>query len=233
MSNQPDPGFFKKREAAKERINQIDREMLAENPRREAFFETVYETADGDPVGIPWADLAAKEKLERWLSSKSGHSGRAVDIGCGLGDNAEALAQAGYHTTAFDFAQKAINWARARFPDTQVKYHVEDLFDLPPSWNRAFDLVHECYTLQSIPSETLIQSIPAVANLVAPGGTLLVYSRMVEDGVETNGPPWPLQRSVLASFDQYRLQLVETEEFDLIRPERVIPHQFSIWRKLA
>lgn len=235
MKDEADPEFRERQEALKGRINRIDRESLTANPRREAFFEAVYEQADEDPAGVPWADLAAKEKLSDWLSAQSGiespNRGRAIDVGCGLGDNAEALASAGYQTIAFDFSPKAIEWALNRFPDTSVTYQVADLFNLPGEWYQAFNLVHECYTLQSIPSETLDQTIPAVASLVAPGGTLLVYSRVVEDGIKTDGPPWPLQRSHLNSFDQHGLVLISTDEFELVRPDRAIPHLFSIWRR--
>ena len=231
VSDQTNLDFLAKRDAAKDRINRIDRAVLVDNPRREAFFETVYDKADGDAAGVPWADLAAKDKLAEWISSQSGHTGRAMDVGCGLGDNAEALSEAGYATTAFDFSAKAIEWARKRFIDTDVEYHVANLFELPEDWKAAFDLVHECYTLQSIPPETLSQSVPAVAGLVAPGGTLLIYSRLVEDGVETQGPPWPLQRSMLRSFEHLGLELVESQEFDLVRPDKTIAHQFSVWQR--
>ena len=231
MSDHPDPDFLARRDAAKDRINEMDRELLRENPRRELFFESVYEQADGDPVGVPWADLVAKDKLVGWLSGNAIHSGCAIDVGCGLGDNAEALAAAGYETTAFDFSPRAIEWALKRFPETRVDYLVADMFDLPGEWAGKFDLVHECYTLQSIPPETLAKSIPAIAALVAPGGILLVYSRLVEDGTVTEGPPWPLQRAALAAFDQFGLEQVEVDEFDLVRPDKTIAHQFAVWRR--
>ena len=104
---------------------------------------------------MPWADLSAKHKLADWLQNNPGGGKRAVDVGCGLGDNAEALAEAGYATIGFDFSGDAISWAEQRFRESDVDYHVADLFDLPTEWIGAFDLVHECYTLQSIPPETL------------------------------------------------------------------------------
>ena len=42
-----------------------------------------------------------------------------LDVGCGLGDNAECFAAAGAKVTAFDFVAQAIEWAKRRFPQTQ------------------------------------------------------------------------------------------------------------------
>ena len=55
----------------------------------------------------------------------------------------------GFRVTAFDLSPRAIAWARPRFP--QVEFMAADLFAPPPDWNGAFDLVHECYTLQALP----------------------------------------------------------------------------------
>ncbi len=73
-----------------------------------------------------------------------------LDVGCGLGDNAECFAAEGAKVTAFDFVADAISWAKRRFPQSKVDYRVEDLFALPKDWRDQFDLVHECYTLQAI-----------------------------------------------------------------------------------
>ncbi len=223
--------FKARQQANRSHINALDHERLFSEPRRDAFFETVYQMADGDAALVPWADLQPKDKLVKWLAEHSRGSGRAIDVGCGLGDNAIALAEAGYDTTAFDFSPDAIDWAKKRFSNSPIQFEVQDLFNLPDYWNGYFDLVHECYTLQSIPSETLEHSVPAVANLVAKGGVLIVYARIREDGAEVSGPPWPLEVSVAASFSDYGLELVSRELFDLQKAERKIPHEFSVWRR--
>ncbi|MCB1429506.1 MAG: class I SAM-dependent methyltransferase, partial [Nitratireductor sp.] len=155
----------------------------------------------------------------------------AIDIACGLGDNAEAMAAAGYRTTAFDLARKAVAWARQRFPDSAVDYQVADLLNPPSGWNGGFDLVHECYTLQAVPPAMLDRMTAAIAALLAPSGRLLVYTRIRPDGSETSGPPWPLQESDAMGFASYGLQLVSRDSFELVRPDRRIPHWFCIWQK--
>ncbi|MEM9330235.1 MAG: class I SAM-dependent methyltransferase [Pseudomonadota bacterium] len=232
MNDVKDPDFQRRREKAMAEVQLLDKDTIHSHPEREAFFENVYQRADGDPAAIPWADLKAKHKLEEWLSANAPHRGCAIDVGCGLGDNAQALMDAGYQTTGFDFSAEAIQWALSRFPNSPVTFTVADLFDVPKDWIERFDLVHECYTLQSIPPETLEKSIPSVVSLVRPGGTLLVYTRVREDNSEVDGPPWPLEETKLKTFFELGLELLNREEFVLERPpDRVIPHVFSVWRK--
>lgn len=226
-----DQEFDARRENAIQRINSQDAAILKENPQRDAFFESVYETAEGDAALVPWADLEPKPQLSSWLNQNPGKGKRAIDIGCGLGDNAEAISSAGYSTLGFDFSDPAVEWAKKRFPNSGVEYRQADLFELPEAWGGAFDLVHECYTLQSIPPETLDQSIPATASLVAAGGTLLVYTRVRDDNSTVDGPPWPLEERRVASFSEFGLVLQSDDRFILEKGARRINLSFAVWRK--
>lgn len=200
-------------------------------PERRDFFKDIYRRAEGDPGQIPWAELAAKAKLNEWLIRHPGEGSlTAIDVGCGLGDNAEALAGAGYVTSAFDLSAHAIEWARKRFPDSSVSYTTADLFDLPQEWQGAFDLVNECYTLQSLSPDMLEETAASVASLVKPGGILLVYARWREDGAEVDGPPWPLEESGLHVFEKLGFVLEAEDRFTVDRPGRKIPHSFAQWR---
>ncbi|QKV18415.1 class I SAM-dependent methyltransferase [Oricola thermophila] len=199
---------------------------------RRGFFKDIYRRAGGDPGLIPWADLAAKATLHEWLVRHPGQ-GRltAIDIACGLGDNADALARAGYVTTAFDLSEHAIGWARRRFPDSGVEFVVADLFALPESWRGAFDLVNECYTLQSLSPDMLDDTAASIASLVRPGGTLLVYARWREDGAQVEGPPWPLEKSRLRVFEELGFTLSGEKLFTVDRHGRKVPHSFAVWKR--
>jgi 2-polyprenyl-3-methyl-5-hydroxy-6-metoxy-1,4-benzoquinol methylase len=72
-------------------------------------------------------------------------------VGCALGADAEHVAGLGYATTAFDVAPTAVRLARERYPASPVHYVVADLLDPPEEWTRAFDLVVEIITAQSLP----------------------------------------------------------------------------------
>ncbi|MEL7429478.1 MAG: class I SAM-dependent methyltransferase [Pseudomonadota bacterium] len=233
MSQKPDADFKRRQQEATAAINQADRAAHAINPKRDRFFETVYENADGDAAHVPWADLDAKPELKQWLAGNPGRGRSAVDVGCGLGDNAEYMSAGGWQTLGFDFSPKAIGWAKQRFAGSGVDYRIGDLFKLPAEWMGAFDLVHECYTLQSIPPDTLDQTIPAVCSLVAPGGTLLVYTRLRADGSKVDGPPWPLEKSAANRFADHGMSLVDEKPFVIAKGDRKIEHVFSVWEKKA
>jgi SAM-dependent methyltransferase len=226
-----DEDFIRRREEARRIVNRLDATNVHDEPERASFFNAVYEQAHGDAAFVPWADLKPKQKLAQWLDKNPGQGRKVIDIACGLGDNAEALAAAGYAATAFDLSAEAIDWARRRFPDTTVDYQVADLLDPPEAWAGGFDLVNECYTLQSVPPQMLDRMAPAVAKLVAPGGTLLVYARVRPDDAEADGPPWPLRESDAMRFADLGLELIERDAFEIKRPDRVIPHWFCEWRR--
>lgn len=231
MTGTKDPSFDKRRDEARERIDRLTGASSGSAAERNDWFDAVYESAGGDAAQIPWADLRAKDRLEKWLAANPGSGRSAIDVACGLGDNAEALAAADYATSAFDVSAKAVEWAKSRFPETSVDYRAEDLFALPEEWAGKFDLVHECYTVQALSGEMRRDAVPAIAGLVAPGGTLLIFARVRMEGSEADGPPWPLMPSELAAFEDSGLTEVASEEFTVERPGRVIPHVFRVMRR--
>lgn len=79
----------------------------------------------------PW-DIGSREELMSLVESGRIKPGRAIDLGCGAGANAIYLAQKGFEVTGVDFAEAAIENARARAKEAgvQVNFIVDDLTNL-------------------------------------------------------------------------------------------------------
>lgn len=191
----------------------IAREYLARGDAT-GWFEQVYARAGGDEANISWADLKPHILLRDWLDARRFGPQEALDIGCGLGDNAEALAAAGLQVTAIDIAPTAIAWARSRFSNSPVSYQAADLFDLPPSWQGRFQFINEIYTLQALPESVRQQAIDVISGLLAPGGTLLVVCRGRAPHQHSDGPPWALSEREIMRFETRGLKRQSFERFD-------------------
>ena len=225
MSGGEEPDFAARRAAARQtwagRLK-----SLAEADDGQSWFEDVYQAAAGDPARVMWADLEPHPGLAEWIGRSGNlYEGRALDVGCGLGDNAEALGQLGYEVTAFDLSPTAVDWARQRFEGSPVTYVAADLFHAPEAWAGAFDLVHETYTLQALlPGKGLRErAMACLAGFVKPGGRLLVIARSRPEGEAPEGPPWPLTRSELQGFLDAGLDEKNFQEF-ILREENETPH---------
>ena len=165
------------------------------------WFEALYASAANDASAIPWADLKPNRNVTTWLDARPPPArGRAMVVGCGLGDDAEDLARRGFDVTAFDVATSAIDWCRQRFPRSPVRYTVADLLAPPAAWDGAFDFVLESYTLQVLPPDLRPPAMRSLVRFLAPAGELLLVCRGRDPGEPPGQMPWPLTREELTQW---------------------------------
>lgn len=194
------------------------RELAAEYVARGdalGWFEPLYAEAAGVAQRVPWADLRPNPNLVEWLDREAvkGASRSALVVGCGLGDDAECLAERGFCITAFDIAPTAINWCRKRFPASKVAYEIADLLKARVDWTRAFDLIVETYTFQVLPPDLRKIAMKNLAEWVRPGGMLVVICRGRKPEDSEGQMPWPLLRTELSVLEQSGLTAVDFEEY--------------------
>lgn len=86
------------------------------------------------------------------------------------------------------------------------------MVDPPKPWLRAFDLVVEIITVQSLPDPPRHRAIVNVGRLVGPGGALLVIAAVHdEDGPPASPPPWPLRKEEVEAFATDGLEIDRIE----------------------
>lgn len=207
--------------------------IYAERGDPNGWFEEFYSRAEGDIQKIYWADLKPNPLLLDWIKKyQSTGDMKAIIIGCGLGDDAEALSRHGYRVTAFDISPSAIQMCKQRYPDSQVAYKVADLFALPEEWISGFKLVYECNTIQILNQPKRAKAIEEISGLVAPGGEVLVSCRSRNPGEGLDEFPVALEKDEIDGFKRFGLSEAKFLAYDDDqRPP--VPHFFAVYRRLC
>ncbi len=123
----------------------------------------------------PWVGDARSE-LVRLVEDGTLKPGRAIDLGCGEGDNAIFLAQHGFEVTAVDFAPAAIAKARrkAQLTGVEVDFAVDDLTALR-TVHGEFDLIVDYGTLDDLSPRQRDRYVREILPLTREGSRFLLW----------------------------------------------------------
>jgi len=172
---------------------------MQEHNKATAWFNDLYEEHRDNHENIPWARQAVNPLLQTYLEDETHtHKGKALVIGCGLGDDAHALDEAGYDVLAIDVSEVALELAAKRSEDSSIRYEKQDIFDMPDKYKGHFDFVFEALTIQSLPIEFREKMVNAISETLAPKGKLLVVAHKRKK--DMSGPPWPLTQEEIDLF---------------------------------
>ena len=123
---------------------------------------------------LPWYYPELDPDLESALARDVITGGLALDLGCGPGTQAVALAERGFHVTATDVSADAIEQARAlsQARGVKIEFAVDDV--MQSRLEHAFDVVFDrgCYHVFAPAERT--GYVATLAKLVRPGGTLFL-----------------------------------------------------------
>jgi len=124
----------------------------------------------------PWVG-EARQDLVALVNDGTLAPCRAIDLGCGEGDNAVFLARRGFDVTAVDFAPAAIGKARAkaRAAGVDVRFLVDDLTDLRHV-SGPFGLLVDYGTFDDLSEAQRRLYLRNVVPLAAPGAKFLLWT---------------------------------------------------------
>jgi 2-polyprenyl-6-hydroxyphenyl methylase/3-demethylubiquinone-9 3-methyltransferase len=106
-----------------------------------------------------------------WIDRHAALAGKAVlDVGCGGGILAEAMARRGARVTGIDLADKPLRVAELHLHESrlEITYQLKSAEDLAAERPAAFDLVTCMELLEHVPQPASM--VAACASLVRPGG---------------------------------------------------------------
>jgi SAM-dependent methyltransferase len=161
---------------------------------------------------------------------------RVLELGCGPGWDAAAMARAGHTVTAIDFAPNVIAANRERYSGIPNLTFIEGRIDSPyPFPNAAFDAVYAHLTLHYYRDAATRDIFTEIRRVLTPGGLLLFACKSPQDpawgrGVEIEPDLFDLNGKVRHFFSEDYARSLLADGFTEIRTDS---HTGKLYRQKA
>lgn len=162
---------------------------------------------------------------------------RVLDVGCGEGKNAAALAELGADVVAVDCSEIALRNAKGAFSQSNVEWICGDIRTVKLKEGK-FDLVVAYGLLHCLQSpEEINDIISLIQNLTAPSGWNIVCafnSRKHDLSAHPGFIPCLLPHAFyLESYAGWSIEVQSDEDLFETHPHNMIPHYHSMTRLIA
>lgn len=163
-------------------------------------FDERYKTGD-----LPWNIERADYNLVGIVESHPVEPCKALDVGCGTGDNAIWLAREGFRVTGVDYSELAIDFARKKAGEAkaEVKFHVADFLNNSiPGAPFGFIFDRGCFHSFDTPADRK-KYAKNVFLYLENNGLWLTLAGNVDDGRLDIGPPKLTAADVVTAVEKY------------------------------
>lgn len=109
---------------------------------------------------------------------------RVLDVGCGSGRYIRLLSKEGAKVIGIDISNEIIDRCRRNFPDS--KFYVLPVEEINSELG-LFDLIVSSTVLQHVPDENKQESFLRIANIIRPGGHLLIIENQRDKADHIHG----------------------------------------------
>lgn len=172
-------------------------------------WEQSYRRADA-----PWDTGRPSAELMAVLREEAIPPGRAIDLGCGTGANAVALAERRFEVTGVDVSELALQRARRRAAEAGVRARFirADLLE-QPELGGPFDFLFDRGCYHVLRRENVWAALQMLRSLTRPGSRFLLLTGNADGEWTEHGPPRVHEAEL-------REELGELFEIEWIRPFR-------------
>lgn len=132
----------------------------------------IYDARADEYAGMTDADAAVDPSLEAFMAACP-EGGHVLDLGCGPGASAAAMAQAGFQVTATDASAEMVAMA-ARHPGvTAFQATFDQITDVA-----AYDGIWANFSLLHLPSDAFAPTLAALHRATKPGGAFHIGMKL-------------------------------------------------------
>ena len=163
--------------------------------------------------GKPLEDLLARLD-DRMRADYLPQEGRALEMGCGAGDQSLLLAELGYEVSGVDIVPTAIAWAneKAERRGVTADFRVGNVCDLHGFADASFDIVLDGHCLHFVIGADREKFLRSALRVLKPGGWLLVTSVCAEPNAPNPLPDYdPETRCYVQNGIAYTYQGIAEE----------------------
>jgi len=161
---------------------------------------------------LPWFHAGLDPDIGQILDTLELSGGTALDLGCGPGTQAVALAKRGFTVTASDVSWTAVEAARklADSDGMPIEFHVDDV--LNSRLEGPFDLIVDRGVFHCFPAANDQQTyLATVRRLLKPTGLLLLKC-FHKDETSEMGPPGRYDKADISRFFTNGFELIEARD---------------------